>query len=136
VDIIEQKIIQGKIPVSRIDESYNRIIELKKKYGIIDTSNSSDKPNVPTEFALSQNYPNPFNPETTISYQLSVASNVTLKIYDVLGREVATLVDEYKQPGIYSSTFYTLRSSLSSGVYFYRLATPTISITKKMVLVK
>ncbi|MBI3125645.1 MAG: T9SS type A sorting domain-containing protein, partial [Ignavibacteriales bacterium] len=140
IDIIEQKINQGKIPVSRIDESYNRIIELKKKYGIIDNTSNLAEENIPGEFSLSQNYPNPFNPETTISYKLQAASNVSLKVYDVLGREVATLIDEYKQPGDYNITFnarHLERSrEISSGVYFYRLVTPTNSITKKMVLVK
>ncbi len=136
VDIIELKISQGKIPSSRIDESYSRIIELKKKYGIITNTNSLEESNIPYEFSLSQNYPNPFNPETTISYQLVSASYVTLKVYDVLGREVATLLDEYQQAGAYSSLFSIRKLQLSSGVYFYRLATPTGSITKKMVLAK
>jgi beta-N-acetylhexosaminidase len=136
VDIIELKISQGKIPSSRIDESYFRIIELKKKYGIIPNTNSLEESNMPYEFSLSQNYPNPFNPETTISYQLVSASYVTLKVYDVLGREVATLLDEYQQAGAYSSLFSISKLQLSSGVYFYRLATPTGSITKKMVLAK
>jgi hypothetical protein len=83
-----------------------------------------------------QNYPNPFNPSTTIGYQLANSGYVQLKVYDILGREVTTLVDEYKQPGKYSSTFYTLRSTLSSGVYFYRLTTPTGTLTKKMILMK
>ncbi|KAF0214384.1 MAG: hypothetical protein FD178_2460 [Ignavibacteria bacterium] len=140
IDIIEQKINQGKIPVSRIDESYNRIIELKKKYGIIDNTSNLAEENIPGEFSLSQNYPNPFNPETTISYKLQAASNISLKVYDVLGREVATLIDEYKLAGDYNITFnarHLERSrEISSGVYFYRLVTPTSSITKKMVLVK
>ena len=139
VDIIEQKISQGKIPASRIDESYNRIIALKKKYGIIETTSDLAKKNIPSEFSLSQNYPNPFNPETTIRFKVQAASQVSLKVYDVLGREVVTLSDEYKQPGEYQVTFKVetpYMASLPSGVYFYRLITPTSSITKKMVLVK
>ena len=65
---------------------------------------------LPNNFFLSQNYPNPFNPETTISYSIPKSEHVTLKIYDLLGREVATLVDEYKNPGSYHPTFNTLRS--------------------------
>ncbi|MDP3581842.1 MAG: glycoside hydrolase family 3 N-terminal domain-containing protein, partial [Ignavibacteria bacterium] len=134
IDIIEQKINQGKIPISRIDESYNRIIELKKKYEIINNTSDLAEENIPGEFSLSQNYPNPFNPETTISYKLQAASNISLKVYDVLGREIATLVDEYKQAGDYNITFnarHLERSrEISSGVYFYRLVTPTNSITK------
>ncbi len=91
---------------------------------------------LPTYFSLEQNYPNPFNPETTIRYKVQAASKVSLKVYDLLGNEIATLVNEFKQAGVYNSTFSTLRSSLTSGVYFYRLATPTSSITKKMMLIK
>ena len=91
---------------------------------------------IPTHFSLEQNYPNPFNPETTIRYTIPKSSQVTLKVYDVLGREIATLVDEVKQPGIYNSTFSTLRSSLTSGVYFYRLQAGGFVQTKKMLLIK
>jgi hypothetical protein len=87
-------------------------------------------------YSLGQNYPNPFNPETTISYKLQAPSNVSLKVYDALGNEVATLINEYQQAGTYSSSFYTLRSSLSSGVYFYTLKSGSFTSTKKMVLIK
>ena len=90
----------------------------------------------PTNFTLFQNYPNPFNPETTISYKLQAASHVSLKVYDVLGREVATLVNEYKQPGNYNSQFSILNSSFPSGVYFYRLQAGSFVQTKKMLLIK
>ncbi len=89
-----------------------------------------------TEFKLNQNYPNPFNPSTTISYQISASSHVSLKIFDALGREVATLVDEYKQPGSYYSQFTAQNSTLTSGVYFYQLKTGKNIETKKMTLVK
>ncbi|MDQ7818501.1 MAG: T9SS type A sorting domain-containing protein [Melioribacteraceae bacterium] len=96
-----------------------------------------------TEYKLFQNHPNPFNPNTVISYQLAVGSHVTLKVYDVLGREVATLVDEYKSPGSYNSQFSILNlpagrqgSKLSSGVYFYSLKAGDYISTKKMVVVK
>lgn len=80
-------------------------------------------PGIIKEYALEQNYPNPFNPKTVISYQLPVASKVSLKVYDVLGREVATLVDGMKDAGAYSATFDGAR--LASGVYIMRLsATP------------
>ncbi|MEW6654868.1 MAG: T9SS type A sorting domain-containing protein, partial [Bacteroidota bacterium] len=85
------------------------------------------------------NYPNPFNPSTVISYKLQAASRVTLKVYDVLGREVAVLVDEFKNAGNYKITFNVKTRhgvSLQSGVYFYRLTTPTNTITKKMLLIK
>jgi hypothetical protein len=89
---------------------------------------------LPKTFALEQNYPNPFNPTTLISYQLPVASNVLLKVYDVLGREVMTLVNERQEAGAYNFTLNA--SSLSSGVYFYRLQAGRFVETKKMMLVK
>jgi len=89
---------------------------------------------LPTEYVLSQNYPNPFNPSTTIQYQIPQSGNVTLKVYDVLGNEVALLVDEMKQQGNYEVSFDA--SSLSSGVYIYRLIVDNFVETKKMVLMK
>ncbi len=89
---------------------------------------------VPKQFALDQNYPNPFNPTTMIRYELPVASTVSLKVYDVLGREVATLVNERQEAGAYSVTFNA--NTLSSGVYFYRLQAGNFVATKKMMLVK
>jgi hypothetical protein len=96
----------------------------------------SKKEIIPSEFNLDQNYPNPFNPETTISYQLAIGSNVTLKVFDVLGREVATLVNEFKQAGAYISQFSIVNSELSSGVYFYTLKAGDFIQTKKMLLMK
>ncbi|MFA7420661.1 MAG: family 16 glycosylhydrolase [Melioribacteraceae bacterium] len=91
---------------------------------------------IPNSYQLDQNFPNPFNPETTISYKLQAASNVSLKIYDALGREVSTLVNELKQPGVHNSQFSTLNSKLSSGVYFYTLRAGDFVQTKKMMLIK
>jgi|GEM_PF-2104337 len=88
----------------------------------------------PQKFELSQNYPNPFNPSTTIAYSLPQAGNVTLKIYDALGREVATLVNDFKSEGEYRVQFNG--SSLSSGMYFYRLQAGSFVETKKLVLMK
>ncbi len=94
---------------------------------------------VPSQFSLYQNYPNPFNPTTAISYQLSAVSHVTLKVYDVLGREVETLVDEVQKIGRYEVRFDGLR--LASGVYFCRLVAvgntgQEFESTKKLVLMK
>ena len=89
---------------------------------------------LPTEFSLSQNYPNPFNPSTTISWQSPVSSHQTLKVYDVLGNEVSTLVDEFRNAGSYDVDFNA--SKLSSGVYFYRLQAGSFIQTKKMILIK
>ena len=91
---------------------------------------------VPKEFALSQNYPNPFNPSTIIRYQVSVGSKVQLKIYDLLGREVATLIDEYKPAGYYSINISNFSKTQSSGVYFYTLRAGEFIQTKKMVFLK
>jgi hypothetical protein len=88
----------------------------------------------PTEFVLSQNYPNPFNPSTVINYELPVNSFVTLKVYDLLGSEVATLVNESKPVGRYSLVFNG--SSLKSGVYFYNLQAGNFTETKKFILMK
>jgi len=89
---------------------------------------------VPEKFELAQNYPNPFNPVTTIQYSIPDRSNVTLKVYDVLGRELATLVNEEKDRGIYSINFDA--SALASGMYLYRLQAGSFIETKKMILIK
>lgn len=89
---------------------------------------------LPNHFVLEQNYPNPFNPVTIISYQLPEDGRVTLKVYDILGREVATLADEKQDAGTHAVTFDGSR--LSSGVYFYRLTAGTFSDVKKLMLVK
>ncbi|MFH1194659.1 MAG: T9SS type A sorting domain-containing protein [bacterium] len=91
---------------------------------------------IPFEYELLQNYPNPFNPSTVISWQLAVGSKVTLKIYDVLGREIVTLVNEFQNAGIHHSTFSPLHYSLPSGVYFYQLTAGEFQSTKKMILTK
>lgn len=85
-------------------------------------------------YSLSQNYPNPFNPTTTISYQLPENSFVTIKVYDLLGKEIETLVNENKSAGYYKVNFDA--SKLPSGVYFYNLTTGSNSISKKMLLMK
>jgi hypothetical protein len=89
---------------------------------------------IPKEYALNQNYPNPFNPSTTISYDIPTDGLVKMKIYDLAGREVKTLVNEIKTAGRYTVSFNG--SSLSSGVYFYRIESGNFVQTKKMLLVK
>ena len=94
---------------------------------------------VPTQFELGQNYPNPFNPTTAINYQIPMTKSqihTTLKIFNILGQEVATLVDEVKEPGYYTVTWDA--SDMASGVYFYRLTVGDgeWSQTRRMVLVK
>lgn len=88
----------------------------------------------PTEFALFQNYPNPFNPTTTIKYQLPEASFVSLKVYDMLGNEIETLVNSYQQAGNYELKFNA--SGFTSGVYFYKIITDKFNDIKQMMLVK
>jgi hypothetical protein len=89
---------------------------------------------MPQTFSLSQNYPNPFNPATTIKYQIPELSFVTIKVYDVIGNEIETLVNEEKPEGTYEITWNAER--LSSGVYFYQLSTEKFADAKKMIILK
>lgn len=102
-------------------------------YGTI-TSSISESPSVITKFHLAPAFPNPFNPSTTISYEVPSRSDVKLVIYNVLGQEVATVVDEQKQAGRYSLEWNA--SNVPSGVYFYRLQAGSFVETKKLVLIR
>ncbi len=95
-----------------------------------------DSPTKPVVFALRQNYPNPFNPTTIIPYELPVASDVRLELFDVLGRKVATLVNAREDAGFRAVALNASALNLSSGVYFYRIQTGRFVATKKMLLVK
>lgn len=88
----------------------------------------------PEQYSLSQNYPNPFNPATRINYSVQRTGNVTINVYDLLGREIATLVNEIKPAGNYSVEFNSTR--LSSGIYFYRMESGSFTHTKKLVVIK
>jgi len=126
----------GNIVTSR-DIIVNDIItEIENDDIEIDNSGKEGNSNqIPKIFSLSQNYPNPFNPSTTIIYQLPKATNVSLIVYDVLGRKVTTLVNKKQNAGYYKVNFDA--SSLSSGFYLYRIATDGGFIqTKKMLLLK
>jgi hypothetical protein len=90
--------------------------------------------NTPNIFSLEQNYPNPFNPTTSIQYAINSRQLVQLKVYDVLGNEVVTLVNEQKEPGYYEVEFNA--TQFSSGVYFYRLQAGDFVQTKKMILMR
>jgi len=105
----------------------------KISFNVTDVEN---KDNLPTEFKLNQNYPNPFNPETYIGYQLPVASNVELILYNILGEKVATLVKEFQNAGSYNYQLSITNHQLSSGVYFYQLKAGNFVKTKKMILMK
>jgi hypothetical protein len=106
----------GKDPVVGINEEY--------------------KIRLPFDIRLFQNYPNPFNPTTVISYQLPEKNFVTIKVYDILGREITTLVNEYKEAGNYKVEFSADKYQLSSGVYFYTLKAGKNYVIKKMMLIK
>ena len=103
-----------------------------KVYGTVTSVN--DKQKSITEFSLKQNYPNPFNPITTIRYQIPRTGYVSLKVYDLLGKEVSALVNEVKPAGEYNITFNG--SNLGSGVYFYQLKSGSFVETKKLILMK
>ncbi len=89
---------------------------------------------MPVKYELSQNYPNPFNPSTTINYSIKQSGLVTLKVYDVLGKEVETLVNEVKSSGSYNVNFDG--TNLSNGVYFYKIEVGDFAAIKKMILLK
>jgi len=92
---------------------------------------------VPAGYVLFQNYPNPFNPTTIIKFQINQDEHVTLIVYDILGRNVATLLNEYKKAGKYSVPFLGNNwGNLSSGVYFYTLHVSNYMTTMKMTLLK
>jgi hypothetical protein len=91
-------------------------------------------PEIPTTYSLEQNYPNPFNPATTFSFKIPYSSFVILKVYNILGQEVATLVDEEMQPGSYEVRWDA--SGMASGVYLYRLQAKDFIDTKKLVLLR
>ena len=126
------------------DFSWNINVDLwiKAFYTTIPPSNINDKITSVSEYSLNQNYPNPFNPSTTIGFSLPVRSNVLLKVYDMLGTEVATLVNEMKEAGNYEVIFDAHRFGLSSGIYFYKLfaesfrQTGRFTATKKLILMK
>lgn len=127
--------------INSISRDYDgKVRQSKNPPGAFVSSTSTSVNNnvhfIPSTFLLEQNYPNPFNPETLISYQISKSGYVTLKIYNVLGKEVATLVDEFKQPGFYNCQLSTGSFQLSSGVYFYKIQAGGFSQTKKMIFLK
>jgi len=89
---------------------------------------------LPEQFSLEQNYPNPFNPSTTINFSIPASGFVTLKVFNVLGSEVATLVNEQKEPGSYQVSFNA--NNYSAGIYFYNLKAGNFIETRKMILLK
>jgi hypothetical protein len=108
------------------------MIDLATETGVVNAI--ENQPKAVDGFALAQNYPNPFNPSTLISYTLPKAADVTLKVYDVLGKEVATLVNKFQNANTYEVEFNA--SSLSTGTYIYRIEAGEFTMTKKMLLLK
>jgi hypothetical protein len=106
----------------------NKLITVSNTVGI------SANTNLPEGFNLEQNYPNPFNPTTNIKYNIPENSFVTLKVYDILGREIAVLVNKYQTAGTYNVPFSV--NPISGGIYFYTLRTENFKSTKKMLLTK
>ena len=102
--------------------------------GIYKITGVEDEIGIPTEFALEQNYPNPFNPSTTFRYSIPTQSKVVIKVFDLLGNEIATLMDEEKSVGTYELKWNA--EQLSSGIYFYQLKASDYVNTKKMLLLK
>ncbi len=111
-------------------DAYVWVLEVQPQTGIED-----ELINSPNGFILRQNYPNPFNPSTSIQYAINSTQFVTLKVYDALGNEVATLVNEEKEEGVYQVEF-SVKDGSASSVYFYRLQAGSFSETKKMILMK
>ena len=114
-------------------DSMNSIYQALKWFNIVLDVNESGSSPV-AEFALEQNYPNPFNPATTIKFSIPEASKVTLKIYDVLGREVRTLINDNREAGNHTINFDA--SGLASGMYIYRITAGNYTASKKMMLLK
>jgi hypothetical protein len=128
-----QKGTLGKYLI-KSSSDYNSKLDgiLRKHFG--NGEKETEKEILPTEYTLYQNYPNPFNPTTTIKYDLPNSSDVSLIIYDILGRKVKALINEKQQAGRYEVQFDA--SNLSSGVYIYQLVSEKFISSKKMILLK
>jgi hypothetical protein len=116
------------------DKNDNMILDYVDILPIVNINNIGEKNSIILEYKLFDAYPNPFNPSTNIKYQMAISSFVRLKIFDIMGKEIATLVNQKLSPGIYEITWDA--SGYSSGVYFYRIDAGEYSDTKKLVLIK
>jgi beta-glucanase (GH16 family) len=110
------------------------IIDYVRVYQISPTGVQEEKNKIADGFVLKQNYPNPFNSETIITYEITKPDYIKLSIYDMLGRTISILVDQFQNPGRYSVSFNA--ANLSSGIYTYRLNTSSASISRKLILIK
>lgn len=135
-DYISVLSVANKIHAFWMDD-YAGIYQIWQKILDINSLNVKDQGNkIPNAFKLFQNYPNPFNPTTQISWQTPEDCFQTLKIYDVLGNEIITLLDEYRAAGVNYLEFDAAKFNLSSGIYYYKLSAGSYSETKKMVLLR
>jgi hypothetical protein len=130
--LMSDTMFQGNIKVTSNDPA-NPIVNIPVSLSVL-TDVAFDADNLPGEFVLYQNYPNPFNPTTTISYGVPNRGLVQLNVYDILGRKVATLVNEEMAPGRHEVTWDA--SGMASGVFFYRLVAGGFVNTKKVTLMR
>lgn len=136
-DKLEQRLIR-KISIYLSKEDNPNLItfdiELKDIAFLKKDSNEASNTLLPKEFNLGQNYPNPFNPSTLIEYSVEKPEFVTINVHNILGKEIVTLINEFKEPGIYSVRFDA--SELGSGVYIYKLQSESYTANRKMILQK
>jgi hypothetical protein len=140
-DVLDKKDLSDPMAISTAEQALHTYIDPKTgttPYASVKFDAGQDSlsatSNAPVGNGLMTNYPNPFNPSTKITYQLAQSGHVTLKVYDILGREVVTLMNENQSEGIHTASFDGTRSA--SGVYFYRLTAPGVNQVKKMLLTK
>lgn len=134
INQLNQFVASGSLTATQAQRLIDYAMEIIAEINFLLAKTADSSTQVPEEFALFQNHPNPFNPATVINWQLPVNSHVTLKIYDILGKEVVTLVDEIKEAGSYSVRFNA--SNLPSGRYLYKLEAGSFVESKKMLLIK
>jgi hypothetical protein len=125
---------QSECVIRGVAKNNGETVSISPEYKVHVATDVESEKRLPSSFVLFQNYPNPFNPSTVISYELPQASCVTLKIYDMLGREVSTLVSELESAGKHQIKFYA--EELGGGIYFYKLIAGEFSKTAKMLLLK
>jgi hypothetical protein len=123
VDADTSTILSGNVPIQEIEVTV-----------ISGSTGANEGTETINSFTLNQNYPNPFNPSTTISYSLPDKQQISLKVYDIIGNEVASIVDEIQEAGLHSIKFETVK--LSTGIYFYQLKAGSYTQTRKMILIK
>jgi hypothetical protein len=137
-DLLSGQIISGRLPqlasVATSMDAFSAKIFYLADSVFVTSADERIVENVPSEFKLNQNYPNPFNPSTTISYNIPKSGNVELKVYDILGREVAILFNGPQQSGEHLVKFNS--SGLSSGIYIYRINYNGSSLSRKMIVLK